>query len=75
MWAILRYAVFFIGGAFTGMIALCVVQSRARTDEMYFIERLKNAIISVLMWNEKEPTTSKSFPEKQLKEALNKDGL
>jgi|GEM_PF-4322299 len=47
MWATLRYAVFFIGGAFTGMIALCVVQSGARTDEMYFIERLKKILQQV----------------------------
>lgn len=71
MWAFLRYAVFFFGGVFTGVIALCVVQSGARTEEMYKIERLRNAIISVLKWKEKAPCKAKSFPEDVLREAIN----
>ena len=71
MWAILRYAVFFIGGAFTGMIALCAVQSGARSYELFKLGQMGDAIRLVLKWDDKPEDML--FPRKKLQDALKED--
>ena len=71
MWtAIVCYSIIFIAGVFLGVLALCIVQSGARTDEIIIMEKMKGSIVSVLMWFEKQSVRPKNFPEEELRDAL-----